>query len=312
MKRPLAVWTISFSVAIAAHLALLFALFHVEPPSGARSAGTGGLEISLRPAGSAAGAQAVEAPVSEVDAVEPDSSAPVVTAEAVETVEPVDAVEPTPVEDVREVQAETVEPVRESEVRPVDAQEAMPVVDAVEPVEETPVAVVPKVRPLPRPTPPEPSHPEAASAPAPAPAETVRPEREVAAARQRSVAGQGQSGTSDGRRTGEQSQSTGGGLPGMAPDYAALLQAWLERHKTYPQRARAGRQEGQVLLYFAMNREGRILARQIRRGSGHTILDEEALAMLERASPLPPFPAEFGQNRLELVVPVRFRLKDLR
>lgn len=309
MKRPLAVWAISFSVAIAAHLALLFALFYAAPASGARSAGTGGLEISLGPAGSAAGAQAVEAPVSEVEAVEPESSAPVVTAEAVETVEPVDAVEPTPVEDVRDVQAE---PVRESEVQPVESQAVVPVVEAVEPVEEKPVAVVPQVRPLPRPTPPERSRAEATPAPAPTPAETVRPQREVAAARESSVAGQGQSGTSDGRRTGEQSQSTGGGLPGMAPDYAALLQAWLERHKTYPQRARARRQEGQVLLYFAMDRDGQILARQIRHGSGHALLDEEALAMLERAAPLPPFPPEFGQQRLELVVPVRFRLKDLR
>src|SRR3546814_3577621 len=96
----------------------------------------------------------------------------------------------------------------------------------------------------------------------------------------------------------------------MAPDYAAMLQAWLERHKTYPQGARARRQEGQVLLYFAMDSEGRILARRVQRGSGHRILDEEALAMLERAAPLPPFPPDFERDRPGLVVPVRFRLKD--
>jgi protein TonB len=38
-------------------------------------------------------------------------------------------------------------------------------------------------------------------------------------------------------------------------------------------------------------------------------LDAEALALVQRAQPLPPLPPEMEQATIELVVPLRFQLR---
>lgn len=68
-------------------------------------------------------------------------------------------------------------------------------------------------------------------------------------------------------------------------------------------------EEGVAYLRFTMDRQGRVLGFRLDRGTGHGDLDQEALALLERAAPLPPLPAEMPQAQLELVVPLRFVLK---
>ena len=89
----------------------------------------------------------------------------------------------------------------------------------------------------------------------------------------------------------------------------ALLQAWLEKHKQYPRRAQIRRLQGTALLYFAMDDDGRVLSFRITRSSGHDLLDTEVAAMIRRAAPLPPVPADMRGARLEFVVPVQFVLR---
>jgi len=93
-------------------------------------------------------------------------------------------------------------------------------------------------------------------------------------------------------------------MPGATADYLAMLQAWLEKHKEYPRRAQRRRQEGTALLYFVMDREGRVIEYHLQQSSGHDLLDREVAAMIERAQP-----EEMDRARLELVVPVQFFLR---
>jgi protein TonB len=86
------------------------------------------------------------------------------------------------------------------------------------------------------------------------------------------------------------------------------LMSHLDRYKRYPEAARARRVEGTALLSFGMDRDGRVLGYYIVRSSGCPELDDEVLAMIERASPLPPAPPEVRQQIVQLVVPVRFRM----
>jgi protein TonB len=44
-------------------------------------------------------------------------------------------------------------------------------------------------------------------------------------------------------------------------------------------------------------------------GSGHSILDQAAIAMVRRAAPFPPFPSEIATSRLEMGAPIRFDLR---
>jgi protein TonB len=96
---------------------------------------------------------------------------------------------------------------------------------------------------------------------------------------------------------------------GPPPDYVRLVIQQIERHKVYPRTAQQRRQQGRILLRVAIDRAGRVLSYAIEQGSGHEILDREAAAMIQRASPLPPIPARLAGDRLELVLPVDFFLR---
>jgi protein TonB len=105
------------------------------------------------------------------------------------------------------------------------------------------------------------------------------------------------------------------GTTGVSATDSKVQSAWkdrllshLDRYKRYPDAARAQHQEGTALLSFGMNREGRVLTYYLVRSSGCRELDDEVLAMIERASPLPPAPAGLNEQVVQLVVPVRFRM----
>jgi protein TonB len=63
------------------------------------------------------------------------------------------------------------------------------------------------------------------------------------------------------------------------------------------------------MLSFSVDRNGRVLAHEIVRSSGHPELDKEVVSMIERAQPLPPFPPSMPQAKLDLTVPIRFSLR---
>ena len=88
-----------------------------------------------------------------------------------------------------------------------------------------------------------------------------------------------------------------------------LVVARLQQSKRYPAGAAARREQGVVTLSFTVDRQGRILARNIVRGSGHSALDQEVLAMILRAQPLPAFPPAMTQASIHLTVPIRFSLR---
>lgn len=83
----------------------------------------------------------------------------------------------------------------------------------------------------------------------------------------------------------------------------------LNESKQYPSRARRLRQEGVAYVRFTMDREGKVLAKSIEQSAGYPMLDEETLALLDRAQPLPIPPPEMTGDQLEFVVPVEFFLR---
>ena len=62
-------------------------------------------------------------------------------------------------------------------------------------------------------------------------------------------------------------------------------------------------------MRFTMDRAGRVLVSTLERTSNHGVLDAEALALLQRAQPLPPLPDEIDGDTLEIVVPIEFFLR---
>lgn len=112
------------------------------------------------------------------------------------------------------------------------------------------------------------------------------------------------------RGTGRASVDTTGASPGAALSYAVRLAAHLNRHKRYPLTARRRREEGVVELQLLIHRDGTLLNGHVSR-PGSKALSEAALRMLEEAKPLPPFPDGMPQSRIDVVVPVSFKLRDV-
>ncbi len=93
----------------------------------------------------------------------------------------------------------------------------------------------------------------------------------------------------------------------IAPSYRALLSAWLESHKQYPENARERGEEGHAVLRFAVDRSGRVIDYAVVKSSGYPDLDA-ALENMMRGATLPPFPAGMTQPSIAVAVTIRFSL----
>lgn len=94
--------------------------------------------------------------------------------------------------------------------------------------------------------------------------------------------------------------------------WQASLLAHIQQAKRYPVMARARRQQGVVVVHFTMDRQGNVLTANISKSSGYDLLDQEALAMVRRAQPLPKPPPEFTGSLDMVVGPIEFFLTNRR
>ena len=84
--------------------------------------------------------------------------------------------------------------------------------------------------------------------------------------------------------------------------YLGQVRKTLERSKVNPRSKVAGT----VLLKFTVGPKGELLSRTVQRSSGSKVLDDAAMAALDRAAPFPPLPQEIASGPLEVQVPFRF------
>jgi periplasmic protein TonB len=91
--------------------------------------------------------------------------------------------------------------------------------------------------------------------------------------------------------------------------WSKALVAHLNRFKRYPNAARVRGVLGEVSVTFAIDRTGQIVATHVVHSSGSAALDDEALAVLHRASPLPIPPAQLADAMPNLTIPIQFKIK---
>jgi protein TonB len=98
-------------------------------------------------------------------------------------------------------------------------------------------------------------------------------------------------------------------VPGPDPtaNYQAMISAWLESHKRYPESARQRGEEGGVKLRFRVDRFGRVLAYRLLESTGYADLDA-GIDQMMRGAQLPAFPAGMTQSQIEVSVKLRFNL----
>jgi len=190
------------------------------------------------------------------------------------------------------LQVETPPP--EPEPAPPQPEEPVVAPEPPPPVPETPVPVVlppPPPKPVVKP-PPKPVHRPEKEEPSP----TAAPPQSAAAA-----------------VTAPQTAYAPTPVPAPAPSaevslgYRALLSAWLESHKRYPDAARQRGEEGRAVLRFVVDRSGRVVDFAVAQSSGYQDLDASLEEMM-RGAMLPPFPPTMTQPRIDVSVTIRFSL----
>ncbi|HEY2538406.1 MAG TPA: TonB family protein, partial [Stellaceae bacterium] len=95
--------------------------------------------------------------------------------------------------------------------------------------------------------------------------------------------------------------------PDPAVNYRALISAWLESHKRYPESARERGEEGSIGLRFRIDRYGRVIGYALLNGTGYPDLDQGVEEMMNGAQ-LPPFPPSMTMSQIEVSVRIGFNL----
>ncbi|RIK83138.1 MAG: energy transducer TonB [Hyphomicrobiales bacterium] len=288
-------WIFAGTVVMAAHGAAGWWLMQ-ERPAPASMPEPAAIMIDLAAVPMAPAAVEEQIAPDEVDA-EAAEDVPVETVEEVEVAEAVEPVEPEKVVEAEETPPEAVEPVETAE-----AVEPEPV----EPVEEQVAALDPVELPLPQARPEPPRKEEARRE---KPKEKPRRKPEPAKAKQKPSAetrkAQVQA-PAEAPRAAAPQNSSGASASVSPARWQARVASHLERRKRYPAAARRQGQQGTAQVRFTIDGSGNVQSVSLLRSSGVPALDEEVVALVRRASPVPAPPP--GVNRT-IVVPIRFSMR---
>jgi TonB family protein len=110
-----------------------------------------------------------------------------------------------------------------------------------------------------------------------------------------------------GTRSVAPAQGTGDTARRVRATWQKELIAHLDRHKRYP--ADRSLKSAEILVGFALDRMGHVLSASIVKGSGDTVFDQAALAMIRRSDPVPQPPPLVADEGLNFTLPVIFRVK---
>ncbi|EKG1759649.1 energy transducer TonB [Campylobacter jejuni] len=94
--------------------------------------------------------------------------------------------------------------------------------------------------------------------------------------------------------------------------YQALLMTHLTKFKKYPQEAIMQKQEGVVRIRVSIDESGNVLSKELKKSCPYAALNDEALSLFKRASPLPKPPKEMLKNgdKISFVMPIDYNIKD--
>jgi protein TonB len=94
-----------------------------------------------------------------------------------------------------------------------------------------------------------------------------------------------------------------------APPSPKVLAAWRGKVLTHlnSRKREFGGADGTATVAFKIDRSGKVMSAQLVSTSGNKALDAEAVAMTQRASPVPAPPADIAGDTLYLKVPIRFK-----
>lgn len=96
----------------------------------------------------------------------------------------------------------------------------------------------------------------------------------------------------------------------LVAQYRAEIISRAKRYKRYPRFARDNGWEGKVDVRMEIGADGSIASLRVARGTGYSILDQQALEMVRRAKPDASIPQGLRGKAFGIDVPVIFSLRD--
>ncbi|MEW5757992.1 MAG: energy transducer TonB [Candidatus Omnitrophota bacterium] len=90
--------------------------------------------------------------------------------------------------------------------------------------------------------------------------------------------------------------------------YQDTVKRKIQQAKRYPDWAKKQEIEGVVYISFIILSDGRVSDVQLKKSSGFDILDNEAIATVNRASPFLPIPKDIDSSYVEMSVYIVFKL----
>lgn len=107
----------------------------------------------------------------------------------------------------------------------------------------------------------------------------------------------------------QERQSSGeaqfGGSTADKRAYLGKLQSQLEGKKVQPHSPL----KGTVVVRFTLDPSGAIVSREVAESSGSKVLDDAALASIDRAAPFPPMPESISDATMVVSVPFKFSVR---
>ncbi len=98
-------------------------------------------------------------------------------------------------------------------------------------------------------------------------------------------------------------QAASGASSLSAGNWRGQVSAQLNRHKP---NLGPGEGQGSVTVFFTIDRRGRVLSSRVTQSSGSAALDQKALEMIQRSSPLPAPPPEVPGGTIAFPLTIRF------
>lgn len=103
-------------------------------------------------------------------------------------------------------------------------------------------------------------------------------------------------------------QGTGESRQRIRVTWQKELIAHLDKHKKYP--ADRSQKAARIVVALQLDRMGRVIGASVAKSSGDESFDAAALAMVQRASPVPPPPPIVADEGLSFSLPVVFRVRE--
>ncbi|HEV8262109.1 MAG TPA: TonB family protein, partial [Burkholderiales bacterium] len=98
--------------------------------------------------------------------------------------------------------------------------------------------------------------------------------------------------------------------PSLLVMYGQSISKEIKRYQKYPPVAQRRGWEGTAEVLLQIAADGKVSSIALGKSSGRSVLDEEALNMVRKASPLPQAPRNLRGRELTVTVPIVFKLQE--